>query len=436
MSRTTGASPAPSSRSRKRWALIAAGAIILVLIATALTAWRDARIDLRAYSPVFSTAPGSFACADGLVELLDGIDVEAEVSESSRGCSTSFKPGTGGAVGAWTYEVRVSRSEFDTDFGPYQELDSPWTGGECALFDRGFLGDSRYLSDNGGFCVIPETFPEFRISKAVKSKVLLARFGEQVEIDIEIRLDPEAEYVAADRTVPGSERAYLEHRAAAVYATQLDPTGAANTQLIEQIGSVNTPSKWTDETDDAWCSDAATVDLPGFMEGEVDWIRYAPSPPVSADTSRWTTGDIDELHCSTSWAVEVQNDDVPEQPRTMEGLATGLSVTPWPWGPDALQEGSGYLNGLADCAPLDLGEIEMDPSWPPEIAAALEEAQRCAVRDEESAVVFTLGDASLVRIWSYTWDSAGHVGSHPSWTIGTQSQLLTKVIERLAVSQG
>ncbi len=345
-----------------------------------------------------------------------------------------FRTGTE-EVDLWKYEIRVSRTEFNADYGPYKGLENPWAGGECDLFKFGATGESRYIPGRGGFCVFADAFPGSQERKAIRSRLLLARFGEQVEVEIEIWPESEEGYLSVDLTVPVAASEYLEHRVAAAFSAQLDPTGAVDTQMLEQLSGGEALPGWTATPGEDWCSDLAEIEPSVFMEPERDWIRYELSPVALEDSARWGTGDSGELHCSASWLVETWIGDALDEQDPISGQAAGLSVMPWPWGAEVLQESSNSRNGYGACAQIGLEAFESDSRWSAETVARLTLIKRCHPESAAPTLLLLIDDVYLVRIWSYVWDSNGNNQRRSDWNPGVQDHLLTAFVDRLEASQ-
>ncbi|WP_030144524.1 hypothetical protein [Glycomyces sp. NRRL B-16210] len=415
------------ARRRRRAYLVGVLCAVVVLLAVGAFEWRNSRVDMRATSPLFSTAPGAFDCAEGLSEVIAGIDIEAAVVGSGRSCHVSFTAGEASEGGVWRYLIEVSLQDFDTSFGPYRALGNPWSSGECALFDNGSTGDSRYLPGAGGSCVVRDTLPTFGTTGSIDSKVMLARFGEQIDIEIGIRSPEGAASIEEQRALPINDLNFLEYRTATVFASQLDPEGAVDTQLLEQARGETPFARQLPANSAGWCAALESVNI-GIVES--GGLTYTQSGAVRSGTDWWSSIDAVELHCSVTWTVESwwSFDEVREVPAGLYGQAAELSVTPWPWGVEALDESEQYLHGYSFCEFIDAEAEFSDSSVPAAIYDGPAGSIRCPIDSEARDVAFVIDDGFLVQINSLGWDGSGGGDANAAWVQSVQGQLLTALL--------
>lgn len=420
--------------STRRLALLAVVfAVVLASVTAGMIIWRDGRIDYRIDAPVFGSEQGDYDCGSGLSTLMDEIGIQAPIQEWANTCSVTFENPSAPVGDAWKYTIRVRHDRFDTDFGPYRSLEDSRGADECSLFPYGFTGISRYIDGQGGFCVLRNSDPGYRKSKEIASKVLLARFGEQIEVDIAIQLPRDAELTSPERTMPFSRRNYLEYQAAKTFTTQLDPTGMVGEQLSQYTPFPDPSPDRLGKDLNEWCSELSMVDVDGIANTDIASFLEYEVELVDNGTDWWDPTNSDETHCSATWTIEVRNEGEPgSSDAELLGQAAGLSVAPWPWGTEVPEGGSGIENGRTNCTSIVPGALEPDLTEELESFDGIGTVKRCDAEGEQTELVFLLETAFVVRIWAFGWDSEGYPRDSIGWNEPIQDEILTALLGHLA----
>ncbi len=377
--------------------LVVAFAVILASVTAGMLIWRDGKIDYRVAAPMFGSEQGDFDCSAGLSTVMDSLDIHAAIQGEADTCSTSFENPSAHVATSWNYTIQVERSQFDTNYGHFRSLEDSRDADECTLFPYGFTGISRYIDGQGGFCVIRSSDPSYRESKEITSKILLARFGEQVEANIMIRLPQGADYTSPERTMPFSQRNYLEYRTAKAFAAQLDPTGMVGEQL-SQYAPFNDHSLDLQEKElKKWCPEIPRIDVGSIANTDaVPFLEYEAD--LVDDTDWWMSTSSDEIHCSATWTIKVRNEAEPGSSEIeLLGQAAGLSITPWPWGTEMPEGGAGIESGRINCTRVVLESLESDlTDVEIEHFDGIGPVKRCGAEGEQTELVFLLETASFV----------------------------------------
>ncbi len=425
---------APRRFSTRRLTLLAVVfAVVLASVTAGMIIWRDGRIDYRTDAPVFGSKQGDYDCDSGLSAIMDEIGVQAPVQERPNTCSVTFENPSAPVGDAWKYTIRVRHDRFDADFGHYRSLEDSRGADECALFPYGFTGVSRYIDGQGGFCVLRSSDPDYRKSKEVASKVLLVRFGEQIEVDIAIQLPRNAELTSPERTMPFSRRNYLEYQAAKTFTAQLDPTGMAEKQLSQYTPF---PASALDRSGTGlndWCSTLSMVDVEGIANTDIASFLEYEVELVDGDADWWEPANSDEIHCSAAWAIKARNESEPGSSEAeLLGQAAGLNVTPWPWGTEVPEGGSGIENGRTNCTSIVSGTSDSALTDELETFDGITSMRRCDAEGEQTEIVFLIETAFVVRIWAFGWDSEGYPRDGFGWNEPVQDEILAALLDHLA----
>lgn len=393
-------------KSKRRWQIALVTVAAFALVAVGILTWRDSQVDLRAFDPVLSTAPGSFDCVAGMEVVLTEVSMEAPITESVEGCSSTFAETPAGGSEAWHYRIEVGASEFETGSDSFYGSADPATNvRECRLFsDAGIV--TRYIDGAGGFCTRRAVLPENGMQRTLESEVTFARFGQRITVAITIEPPVGADPLTSHPVTAASALAFLEYRVASVFSNQLDPTGAIDGQLHEAVPAAsNVPGVFPEEVE-PWCGDLSTMDLASIAnENSIrDWERYEAA---SADrTSKWW-GSVDahESNCLTSWTVDRWSTESSATPDKRFGFSVGVEVTWWPWGPDVLADEVGLRS--AACRPLDESITGTFVHVLGEDVERLSRGYQCVATGGPAELLLLLDEHRLIRISTYSWDESG-----------------------------
>lgn len=402
---SAGPPPVARRRSGRAWRVAPVAVAVLMIVAAGALAWRDSRIDLRAFDPVFSTAPGSFDCVAGLEAVLTDMSVEAPIAEAAEGCSSTFAAPPAGGGEAWRYRIEVELGEFATGSDSFYGSAAPDTGArECRLFaDAGTV--TRYIDGAGGFCTRRAVLPEDGVQRTLLSEATFARFGQRIAVVITVEPPVGADPLASHPVTAASSLAFLERLAASVFSRQLDPTGAIDGQMHEAVPAApNTPGVFPETG--AWCGVLGSVDLAAIAnEASVRERERYEAVPTDRTSRWWGSNDAREPNCLRSWTVDRWPVASSAAPDERFGFAVGVESAQWPWGPDVLADEIGLR--LAACGPVD-GSVESAfEAVLGEDAGRLTRGYQCTATGGPAELLLLLDEHHLVRISTYSWDESG-----------------------------